>query len=243
MVRFGGRCSLAAAATFVLLLVYLYGILAGQGFTPEMFDDHTLLHPWVAEHPDAYRATWLLVGLTQLLLLPVPYAVITSSLDDRGSSGGSARTLATWAAPFAYVAIGLGLASAAVFYATNNSLAFAYVDGADDSARQQVLVVSTAFADVAKEFRLFGQAALAVWLIAVGRVITGVGRVLAGRAVVVGGGLTAAVICHKLWVPESPLEEFWALGLAAMYLLIGLHLVRPIPGGAAMPTVADELAM
>ncbi|MEM8922642.1 MAG: hypothetical protein AAGD35_04000, partial [Actinomycetota bacterium] len=218
-----------------------YGILSSRGFVPEMFDDHTLLHPWVADHPDAYRATWLLVGLTQLLLLPVPHAVARSvstvgATAGHGATPSPAGRLASWAAPFAYIAIGLGLAGAAVFYATNNSLAFAYVDAPDEAARQQVLVVSTAFADVAKEFRLFGQAALAVWLVAVGWVMLTVGRVWSGRLVAAGGVLTGLVVGHKLWFPDSPLEEFWALGLALTYLLIGRHLL----GVGLVATVAGQ---
>ena len=68
LLRVGGISALVAGALFFSTVVYAFVIMAGFGFTQEMFDDRALLLPWVADHASLYRGLWLVYFASQLFL-------------------------------------------------------------------------------------------------------------------------------------------------------------------------------
>jgi hypothetical protein len=55
LLKIGGWSAILSGAFFLVVTIYIFGILGTTGFTPDMFDDHTLLHPWVAENARLYQ--------------------------------------------------------------------------------------------------------------------------------------------------------------------------------------------
>ena len=160
LIKIGGWSAIASGGLYILVTVYIFGVLTQFGFTPDMFDDHTLLHPWVSKHPRFYQITWLFYFLTQLCLLPVPTALANYFKID-----GNERTVALiqLGRLFSTVAITLAMLSAILFYASSPITAQAYTRLAEFPESQNlVLTISGLITDIAKEIRLFSEILLGI---------------------------------------------------------------------------------
>ncbi len=223
LLRVGGISALVAGALFFSTVVYAFVIMAGFGFTQEMFDDRALLLPWVADHASLYRGLWLVYFASQLFLLPVPvalYALIRHG-DERGSWIAAACAVAGAAA------VVMAMVGLVVVYATFSPVARAFVEAPASSPEQAgALLLGDLFADVGKELRLFSELLLGVWLGGTGAVLLRRSQSVTGWAMLGIGACTLVVAILKILDPLNPLEDFLGLLLAAGYVVIGIRLFR-----------------
>jgi hypothetical protein len=230
LLRTGGISALVAGALFFFTVVYAFVVMAGFGFTQEMFDHRALLLPWVADHAGLYRGLWLLYFASQLFLLPVPLALyaLTRHHDGRGSG------IAAPCAVAGVAAVVMAMVGLVVIYTTSAPVARAFVEAAPSSPeRAGVLLLGDLFADVGKELRLFSELLLGVWLGGTGAVLLRRSRPVLGGAMAGIGGCTLLVAILKISDPRNPLEDFLGLFLAVCYAVIGVGLLRS--GGPARP--------
>jgi len=224
LLRVGGISALVAGALFFSTVVYAFVIMAGFGFTQEMFDDRALLLPWVAVHADLYRGLWLLYFASQVFLLPVPLALYILVRHDGPGAGIAAPCAVAGGAAVVMAMVGL-----VVIYATFAPVARAFVETSSSSPeRASVLLLGDLFADVGKEVRLFSELLLGVWLGGTGAalLLRGTRSDAAGWAILIISGCTLCVAILKILDPLNPLEDFLGLLLAGGYVLIGVRLLR-----------------
>lgn len=226
--RLGAVGALLAGGLFLLLVVYVYGVLARLGLSAEMFDDRLRLFPWVAAHRGAYTALWWLTLLSTVALLPAPLAV-----HDR------LRHAAPGVSRFAAVAgvggVVLGLLSPLVMAAVSPVLAQAYVS-AEPATQAAVLATAEAFAQVGLHLRMGANLLLAIWLGTAGALMLRSG--LFGARL--GGACLVVAVFTLLTVATKPfaladLEPFVAplLGLVYLWLGVALWPARPAQPSAA----------
>ena len=224
LLRVGGISALVAGALFFSTVVYALGVMSGFGFTQEMFDDRTLLLPWVADHVGLYRGLWLLYFASQVFLLPVPLALYALVRRDDGRGDGIAAPCAV----AGVAAVVMAIVGLVVIYATFAPIARAFVETSSSSPDQaNVLLLGDLFADVGKEVRLFSELLLGVWLGGTGAaLLRGKRSDAAGWAILIIGGCTLCVAVLKILDPLNPLEDFLGLLLAGGYVVIGVRLLR-----------------
>ena len=233
LLRVGGISALVAGALFFLTVVYAFGVMAGFGFTQEMFDHRALLLPWVADHAGLYRGLWLLYFASQLFLLPVPLALYTLTRHHDGRGSGIAAPCAVAGG----AAVVMAMVGLVVIYTTSAPVAHAFVEAAPTSSEQaDVLLLGNLFADVGKELRLFSELLLGVWLGGTGAVLLRQSRSILGWAMVGIGGCTLLVAILKILDPRNPLEDFLGLFLAGCYVMIGFRLLRSGARGESTAT-------
>ncbi|MEM8862717.1 MAG: hypothetical protein AAGD96_30780 [Chloroflexota bacterium] len=225
LLKIGGWSAIASGGFYVLVTIYIFGVLPQYGFITDMFDDHTLLHPWVAEYPRLYQVSWILYFFTQLCLLPVPIALanfFSTAEDD------SAKALVKLSPLFGMVAIPLAMLSSILFYATSPITAQAYVEMASSGETQSViLTISGLMTDTAKEIRLFSEIGLAIWLVSTGYLFYTVRNMQGISWVSFGIGLwTLFVVVVKFFNPYAPLEDALGILLGLAYTIIGIHQIR-----------------
>lgn len=225
LLKIGGWSAIASGGFYFLVTIYIFGILPRFGFVTEMFDDHTLLHPWVSEYPRLYQISWLFYFLTQLFLLPVPIALANFF---NTASNEQASALAKLSPLFGLVAIPLAMLSAILFYASSPHTAQAYTDLAGMPDNQAlVLTISGLMTDTAKEIRLFSEIILAVWLISTGYLFRIVRNTQGVSWLCYGiGAWTLFVVTYKFFNPYAPLEDALGIFLGLSYIGIGIHQVR-----------------
>src|SRR3712207_7039642 len=206
LLRVGGISALVAGALFFLTVAYAFGLMAGFGFTQEMFDDRALLLPWVAEHAGLYRGLWLLYFASQVFLLPVPLALYTLiRQEDARGSGIAAPCAVAGGAAVVMAMVGL-----VVIYTTSAPVARAFVEATPSSPEQaSVLLLGDLFADVGKELRLFSELLLGVWLGGTGAVLLRRLRSGAGWAMLGIGGCTQSVAVPNITDTPNPLAEIY----------------------------------
>lgn len=224
LLRIGGISALVAGALFFSTVVYALGVMSGFGFTQEMFDDRTLLLPWVADHASLYRGLWLLYFASQVFLLPVPLALYALVRRDDGRRSGIAAPCAV----AGVAAVTMAMVGLVVIYATFAPVAHAFVETSSSSPeRAGVLLLGDLFADVGKEIRLFSELLLGVWLGGTGAaLLRGTRSGAIGWAMLSIGGCTLGVAVLKILDPLNPLEEYLGLLLAGVYVVIGVRLLR-----------------
>jgi hypothetical protein len=227
--RTTGRLAIAAGAMFFLANAYLFIVLAGAGWTIDMFDDPSALLPWVHEHIRLYQGLWLLYFLSQALLLLVPWRV-AEDLEDR-----AVGVLGT-------VAITIAIVGLVIIFAASPVTARAYQASADG---QIVLVLHELAADLGKYLRLFSQLLLGAWMILVGRRLqqrTSTKTWLLFSAL---GVWTVLVSAWKLFDPYMALEDWLGFLLGLGYLALGGGLLRTrlsSPSNTDSPLVAPMTA-
>jgi|GEM_PF-2793070 len=223
--KIGGWSAILSGLLFGILTFYLYVFLGALGFKPVMFDDHTLLHPWVAEHIRLYQLSWIFYFLTQLFLIPVPY--VLAHYFQKGN--GKLKALAKLSATFGTTAIAITVLCPIIFYAASPITAQAYV--ATDAAQSQelVLAMSALMTDIPKEIRLFSEVFLGIWLMLAGFLFRRSTRVQGvGWLTFVTGFWTVSIVSIKIFDPSNPLEDFLGIVLSVNYTVIGLHLLRSL---------------
>ena len=225
LLKIGGWSAIASGGFYILVTIYIFGVLPQLGFVTEMFDDHTLLHPWVAQYPRLYQISWLLYFLTQLCLLPVPIALANFFNIDQNEKSSAWVKLSPL---FGMVAIPLAMLSAILFYATSPLTAQAYTDLATMPDNQAlILTLSGVLTDTAKEIRLFSEIILAVWLISTGYLFQSVRNSQGASWLCYGIGFwTLFVISYKFYNPYAPLEDALGIFLGVSYIGIGIHQIR-----------------
>lgn len=225
LLKIGGWSAIASGGFYILVTIYIFGFLPRYGFVPEMFDDHTLLHPWVSSYPRMYQISWLFYFFTQLCLLPVPIALanfFSTNKDDQSRALIKVSTL------FGIVAIPFAMLSSILFYATSPLTAEAYmsVAGAPDS-QTLILTLSGILTDVAKEIRLFSEIILGIWLVSTGYLFRTVRNMQGLSWLSYGIGFwTLFVVTFKFFNPYAPLEDALGIFLGLSYAVIGIHQVR-----------------
>ena len=239
LLRVGGISALVAGALFFLTVAYAFGVMAGFGFTQEMFDDRAVLLPWVADHAGLYRGLWLLYFASQVFLLPVPLALYTLiGQEDARGCGIAAPCAVAGGAAVVMAMVGL-----VVIYTTSAPVARAFVEASPSSPEQaSVLLLGDLFADVGKELRLFSELLLGVWLGGTGAVLLRRLRSGAGWAMLGIGGCTLLVALLKILDPRNPLEDFLGLFLAGGYVVIGVRLLQSGARGDASRTAVESTA-
>jgi len=251
LLRIGGWSAIASGGFYILVTIYIFGVLPRYGFVTEMFDDHALLHPWVAEYPRMYQVSWILYFLTQLCLLPVPIALANFFNTSKNQESSAWIKLSPL---FGVVAIPLAMLSSILFYASSPLTAQAYVEMASSIDNQtMVLTLSGILTDIAKEIRLFSEIVLGVWLVSTGylfysiREMKGVGWLSFGI-----GFWTLFVVVFKFFNPYAPLEDALGIFLGLAYTVIGIHQVRfvnnssrhaPILPAPSPETLSGELSL
>ncbi len=189
-----------------------------------MFDDHTLLHPWVAEHTRLYQISWLFYFLTQLFLLPVPLTLA------HYFGGGDEKqiALAKLSKLLGTASVTIAIISPVIFYAITPITAEAYVEFSGQvEAQSLTIIISELLTDIPKEIRLFSEVILGIWLTIVGYLFLDANRSrVVGWLVLAMGVWTLFVVILKIFNPFTPLEDFLGLLLAISYLFIGVHLLR-----------------
>ena len=225
LLKIGGWAAIASGGFYILVTIYIFGVLPRYGFATEMFDDHTLLHPWVAIHPRKYQISWLLYFFTQLCLLPVPIAL--ASFFNKHSDEPS-PALVKLSPLFGIVAIPFAMLSAILFYASSPLTAQAYVEVAGSATSQAtILTISGILTDMAKQIRLFSEIILGIWLISTGYLFRSVRNIQWLSWLGYGIGIwTLFVVVFKFFNPYAPLEDALGIFLGLSYLAIGIHQVR-----------------
>lgn len=222
--KIGGKSAIVAALFFLILSVYMFGILQIFGFDPVMFDDKALLNEWVIEHLEIYKLSWIFYFLSQLFLFPLPLV-----LENYFKNGNEKQqALAELSKIFGTAAVILVILCPVIFYATFATNAQAYADVLGSIQGQNiVLAISTLMSDIPKDIRLFSEVFLGIWL-----AISGYLFMYSGRSMSVGwltllvGCWTLIIISVKIFSPYNPLEDFLAPLLAFCYLKIGMHLLK-----------------
>ena len=225
MLKIGGWSAIASGGFYILVTIYIFGVLPQFGFTTEMFDDHTLLHPWVSKYPRMYQISWLLYFFTQLCLLPVPIALANFF---RSNNNDQSHALVKLSPLFGMVAIPLAMLSSILFYASSPLTAQAYVDMAGSVDNQAViLTISGILTDMAKEIRLFSEIILGIWLISTGYLFYAVRNIPRIGWLCIGIGLwTLFVVIFKFFNPYAPLEDALGIFLGLSYTAVGIHQIR-----------------
>lgn len=224
LLKIGGWGGILSGLFFLITTAYIFGFLLMIGFDLAMFDDHTLLHPWVAENTQVYQISWLLYLFTQLCLLPVPLALANYLCGDDDKQMAFAQLSQT----LGIAAITIAIVSPAILYAAAPLTGAAYVNASGSViAQSQVLLVSELVASTSKHIRLFSEILLGGWLLIVGTLFLNANR---GKAI---GWLTAVVGCWtlitvtiKIFDPLTPLEDSLGIVLALVYIPLGMHLLR-----------------
>ncbi|WP_424094974.1 DUF4386 family protein [Moorena producens] len=220
--KIGGWSAVLSGLFFGGMTLYLFGFLGSMGFKVGLFDDHTLLHPWVAAHKQFYRISWILFFLTQLFLIPVPY--VLAHYFKTGNH--KLQALAEFSKTFGTAAITIAVLCPVIFYASSPITAQAYLAAESTQAQELVLVMSSLMTDIPKEIRLFSEVILGIWLLLTGflfhRSIRAKGL---GWITFAIGFWTLAIVSVKIFEPGNPLEDFLGLVLAVNYVLIGMHLL------------------
>lgn len=222
--RVGGRSAILAALCFLTVTIYIFVILRMIGFNPNMFDDHTRLHPWVVEQTKMYKLSWIFYFLTQLFLIPLPQVLVNYFKNGSEEQKGLAQLSNT----FGTAGITLAVLCPVIFYATSSTTAQAYVSASGSLQNQGLLlVISTLMTDIPKEIRLFSEVFLSIWLIITGYLFLNSGRSKrVGWLTLVIGCWAFFVVTVKIFNPANPLEDSLGLPLALSYLVMGLHLLK-----------------
>lgn len=224
LLKIGGWSAILSGTFFLVVTIYIFGILGAIGFDPVMFDDHTLLHPWVVQNARLYQLSWLFYYLTQFFLLPVPLVLahyLKGNNDRQTALAQLSKTIGT-------ASITIAILSPVIFYTISPITAKAYV-AASNSAEAQalVLVMSDLMTDIPKEIRLFSEVILGAWLLICGYLFWDTNRSKSvGWLVMIVGGWTLAVVILKIFNPLTPLEDFLGLLLTFTYIPVGVHLLR-----------------
>ena len=240
LLKIGGWSAIASGGFYILITVYIFGVLPQFGFSTDMFDDHTLLHPWVYEHARLYQIAWLFYFLTQLFLLPVPISLANYFGVDK-----SERTLALikFGRVFCIVAITLAMLSAILFYASSPITARAYT-GLYSMPESQALVltISGLVTDIAKETRLFSEILLGIWLVSIGYLFSAARNASSLSWLSYGIGFwTLFVVIFKFFNPYAPLEDALGIFLGAAYLIIGIHQIRTLKAPLEQVEIMPDL--
>ncbi len=222
--KMGGWSALLSGLLFGILTVYLYVFLGALGFKPVMFDDHSLLHLWVADRTRLYQLTWILYFLIQLFLIPVPLVLSHYFLQ---SGNGKLRSLAELSRTFGTTAIAIAILCPIIFYTASPITAQAYMTFDSAQSQELVLVMSSLMTDIPKEIRLFSEVLLGIWLILTGFLFRHSTRARGiGWLTFAIGFWTLSIASVKIFDPANPLEDFLGLVLAVNYVAIGMHLLR-----------------
>lgn len=243
LLKIGGWSAIASGGFYILVTIYIFGILPRYGFVTEMFDDHTLLHPWVSRHARMYQISWILYFLTQLCLLPVPIALANFF---NTSKNEQSLALVKVSALFGVVAIPLAMLSSILFYASSPLTAQAYIDMAGSAESQAViLTISGILTDMAKEIRLFSEIILGIWLICTGYLFREVRNIQRLSWLCYGIGLwTLFVVSYKFFNPYAPLEDALGIFLGLSYAAVGIQQIRflktPSEHAPILPTPSTD---
>jgi hypothetical protein len=231
--RVVGGYSIASGLMFFLTITYLFAVLGPAGLTFDMFDDATLLLPWVADHSGAYRGMWMLYFISQACLLPVVWMSHRWVETVLGSNVIRAQV----ASAFGVLSVALAMVGLIVIYATAPGLAKAYVS--TDGPRATVLLMHDLAADTGKELRLFSELLLGLWFLMTAWAINSKGVLGIVRwLLAVIGVFTFVVATVKIIDPLSPVEDTLAFVIAVALIAFGVMIWRSVSGTTSTEDVA-----
>lgn len=236
LVRISGWSAVLSGLFFVLVTAYLFGFLMAFGFQIEMLDDHTLLQPWVFYTGKIYQMAWLLYFLTQFFALLIPVGIAEFFSTEKGEKLVALNKVGK---VLGVSSITLAMLGPIIFYAITPVIANAYmtVDGA--SSQTLVLIMNDLLADVSKEVRLFTEVILGIWLMLTGYLFVSTKRAVGvGRTVFALGVIITVIPAYKIFNPNTPLEDYLGLVLAAVFLVLGWHMLRVTKAALAAPEAA-----
>ncbi len=209
------KSSAAAAASIFLTSIYFAVILPLFGFTFEMLDDHVAAINWYVEANTSgvFQGLMVCYFISQLLLLPVPFALHNIVSKEHNS---------VYSFYFALIGtVGAIIAMAGPIFV------FANIPELTNTAAKNVVSIDTMvmtgnmFADLTKDFRLFSEILIGIWLIGFGFMIA---RNTAHRvkSLIIGVfGIAIFIIpAIKLADPYMHSEDYIGLILAMCFILL-----------------------
>ncbi len=211
------KAATAAAVSIFLTSIYFIIILPLFGFTFEMLDNHAAAINWYSES----KGTGIFQGLmifyfsSQLLLLPVPFAVHNVFLKEGNS---------VYSFLFALVGtVGSIIAMVGPIFLFANIPEVTSTSLKGTVPMEIMVMTSNMFADLTKDFRLFSEILIGIWLVGLGFII-GKNTIQKIKFIVLGvlGMIIFIIPVIKLIDPYMNSEDYIGLVLAFCFILLAI---------------------
>ncbi|MBQ4820750.1 hypothetical protein [Aquimarina sp. MMG016] len=218
------KSSAAAAASIFLTSIYFAIILPLFGFTFEMLDDHVAAINWYvkAKASGVFQGLMICYFISQLVLLPVPFALHNLVSKTHNS------VYSFYFALLGTAGVIIAMAGPIFIFANIPELANAAVKG---MVPVDILVMTgNMFADLTKDFRLFSEILLGIWLMGFGFMISKSTAHKVKSLIIGVFGITVFVIpAIKLADPYMHSEDYIGLVLAGCFILLSIVAYKSKP--------------
>ncbi|MEW7290300.1 hypothetical protein [Aquimarina sp. 2304DJ70-9] len=218
------KSAAAAASSIFLTSIYFAVILPLFGFTFDMLDDHAAAINWYvdAKTSGVFQGLMVCYFISQLLLLPVPFALHNIVSREHNSVYS-----------FYFALIGT---AGTIIAMVGPIFVFANIPELTNTAAKNIVSIDTMimtgnmFADLTKDFRLFSEILVGIWLIGFGFMIAK-NTVHKVKSLIIGVfGIAIFIIpAIKLADPYMHSEDYIGLVLAMCFVLLSIlaHTSKP----------------
>ena len=218
------KSSAAAAASIFLTSMYFAVILPLFGFTFEMLDDHAAAINWYSEAKGSgiFQGLMIFYFISQFLLLPVPFALHNILSQEHNSVYSFYFSL-------------IGTAGAIIAMA-GPIFIFANIPEITNTATKGIIpmdimvMTGNMFADLTKDFRLFSELLIGMWLAGFGFLI-GKNTTHRIKSLIIGifGVAIFFIPAIKLADPYMNSEDYIGLILATSFILLSIVAYKSKP--------------
>jgi len=211
------KSAVAAAVGIFITSIYFALVLPYFGFTFEMLDDEVATIQWYLRNNTAgiYQGLMILYFISQLLLLPLPYALHKITAKKTNEAYSSYFTIIGTA--------GIVIALIGPIFLFANIPELYTTAKAGLVSTETMVMTSNMFADLTKDFRLFSEILIGIWLI--GFSFTNLKNAIHKVMTFVIGlfGVSILVIpAIKLADPYMDTEDYIGLVLCVCFILLAI---------------------
>lgn len=210
--RFAG----AAGILILLTSIYFALIMPAFGFEFSMLDDYTKKISWYTNNDTAggiFQGLMMLYFISQLVLLPLPFAI------HKVLAKGHNRVYSTLFAMIGTAGAIIAMVGPVIIFANTPELVRVAQEGLIQS--EVIEMNAHMFADLTKDFRLFSELLIGIWLMGVGFLFAKSNKQnLLFYSIGLLGIAILIIPAVKLIYPYNPIEDFIGVLLACAFFLI-----------------------
>lgn len=209
-------CAIAAGASILLTSIYFAVVLPYFGFEFTMLDDYLSTIDWYVNEGTSglFQGLMVLYFISQFVLLPLPFAAHKVLSTEENSVYSSCLAIIGTAAAI------LAMAGPIVIFANTPELVRVASEGVVPSS--VIEMAANMFADLTKDFRLFSELLVGIWLIGLGLIVgLKTGQKFKSYLIALFGAAIFVIPAIKLVDPYDPMEDVIGLVLAVSFFVIG----------------------
>lgn len=215
-IRIARLCAIAAGASILLTSAYFAIVLPYFGFEFSMLDDYQATIDWYISDKTSglFQGLMIFYFISQLVLLPLPIAAHKVLSTQENSVYSSCLAIIGTAAAI------LAMAGPIVIFANTPELVRAASEGVVPSS--VIEMTANMFADLTKDFRLFSELLVGIWLVGLGLIVgLRTGQKIKSYLITLFGAAIFIIPAVKLVNPYDPMEDVIGLVLAISFFVIG----------------------